>query len=579
MKLKRSIAALLLAVLLTSAVSCSPHTGIPDDSTQTNETTVENESTDNIVENELTLYDGADNIFRIVTATSPTDSERSFAEELAAKARSVFKVKPETVTDKHADESYSCEVVVGYTSLAGSDEAFSSMSYGQACIRVIGNRIFAVAFSEDGYGELMLHIQKLIGNNKKDGSLVLKSSQLEYTVSLEPYLIYVPTVGGCGLPTTVDCGINQTFFLYENASAEAFDNYVSKVGSEKIVSTSTVGGNKFATFDISSGILNVSFTKSDNSLRIIYEGNRRPTELFAPVDEVKAVCEPQIIMRGMSWRDENNENKINGLCIIIRLSDGRFIIVDGGWDRQRDADDLYKLLKDNTPEGMKITVAAWIITHAHEDHHSVFAFDFPSTYKNLVAVENVIFNPPAEGFYTGTNISGHAGNEREVLAGIHQFNARLVRPHVGDRYFIGDAVIDVIYTIDMHYPEQFDYYNTCSLMLSISIAGEKIMITGDASNVAFGIAVRVFGRELKSDIVQVAHHGYGTGVAADKSTDIARGYTLMAPSLLLWPSSQSGYQSGLKSVYNITLIRLPTIKRIIVAGEKDHVIHLPYDQE
>ena len=96
MKLKRSIAALLLAVLLTSAVSCAPHTGIPDDSTQTNETTAENESTDNIAEKELTLYDGADNIFRIVTATSPTDSERSFAEELAAKARSVFKVKPET---------------------------------------------------------------------------------------------------------------------------------------------------------------------------------------------------------------------------------------------------------------------------------------------------------------------------------------------------------------------------------------------------------------------------------------------------------------------------------------------------
>ena len=82
---------------------------------------------------------------------------------------------------------------------------------------------------------------------------------------------------------------------------------------------------------------------------------------------------------------------------------------------------------------------------------------------------------------------------------------------------------------------------------------------------------------MKSDIVQVAHHGYGTGVEANKSTNIVRGYTFMSPTSLLWPASESGYQSGLKSAYNVALIRLPSVKKIIVAGEKDHVFTLPYN--
>jgi hypothetical protein len=93
------------------------------------------------------------------------------------------------------------------------------------------------------------------------------------------------------------------------------------------------------------------------------------------------------------------------------------------------------------------------------------------------------------------------------------------------------------------------------------------------------MAADIFGNELKCDIVQVAHHGYGTGVDANKSTNIIRGYTFMSPSLLLWPSSDSGYQSGIQSAYNIALVRLPTVKKILVAGDYDHVVSLPYKSQ
>jgi hypothetical protein len=579
MQLKKFLSAMLLAALLMTFISCAPHTNDPSTDAVTSDTKTSSALTDVDPQRKLTLYDGADNLFRIVTASAPTDVEKAFAEELAGEIKSTLGKKPETVTDKHSDGSYACEVVVGYTALAESDAAFSSITYGQACVRVEGNRILVAAFSDDGYNELFLHFSRLIFSNKRNNALVLTVSQLEYTLSLDPYLINVPSADGVGLPTIVDCGIKQTLFLYENASKEAYDRYVSKIGAELAVSESSIKESRFSTFDIGAGILNVSFTSSDNALRIIYEHSTRPSELLTPEEGTVSVCEPLLIMRGMSWKDENNETKTNGLCIVIRASNGKFIIIDGGWDRQRDADDLYNILAEYTPSGTTPTVAAWVLTHAHEDHQSVFAFDFPNTYTGRVNVENVIFNPPASGFYIGSNVSGHVSNEKEIFNATSKLGAKLIRPHVGDKYYVGDAVIEINYTIDLHYPEKFDYYNTCSLMMTICIAGQRIMITGDASNVSFGMAADIFGNELKCDIVQVAHHGYGTGVDANKSTNIIRGYTFMSPSLLLWPSSDSGYQSGIQSAYNIALVRLPTVKKILVAGDYDHVVSLPYKSQ
>ena len=371
---------MLLAALLMTFISCAPHTNDPSTDAVTSDTETSSELTDVELQRKLTLYDGADNLFRIVTASSPTDAEKAFAEELAVEIKSTLGKKPETVTDKHSDGSYACEVVVGYTALAESDAAFSSITYGQACVRVEGNRILVAAFSDDGYNELFLHFSRLIFNNKRNNALVLTVSQLEYTLSLDPYLINVPSADGVGLPTIVDCGIKQTLFLYENASKEAYDRYVSKIGAELAVSESSIKESRFSTFDIGAGILNVSFTSSDNALRIIYEHSTRPSELLTPEEGTVSVCEPLLIMRGMSWKDENNETKKNGLCIVIRASNGKFIIIDGGWDRQRDADDLYNILAEYTPSGTTPTVAAWVLTHAHEDHQSVFAFDFPNTY-------------------------------------------------------------------------------------------------------------------------------------------------------------------------------------------------------
>ena len=115
-----------------------------------------------------------------------------------------------------------------------------------------------------------------------------------------------------------------------------------------------------------------------------------------------------------------------------------------------------------------------------------------------------------------------------------------------------------------------------SIIFSLKIAGQRMIITGDGANTSFDKMVNMYGSSLKADIVQVAHHGYGTGVSANASTGVMQGYTYMSPSLVLWPISESGFASVENAVYNVTIKTLPSVKKIIGAEGSDHVVMLPF---
>lgn len=575
---KRSLIAIILAVILILS-SCAPSIQTPEDTDTENSTLQPPEASDTLPPPEdpdrrITLFDGKGWSYGTTTASACTDFEKSFLTSLQKELSTLINDPLPSATDKEQKGDEVPEIIIGYTAHPIMRSLYANLAYGDACVKVVGNKILVASYTPEGFNMLLYHFFKIVRNGRSNGRVETTVSELETLIAADPYLNRIPKAEVDALPSISDCGINQTLLLYKGVGVDAYESYVASIDGSPVQSASERGSH-FATYVWGNDTVNVSFTKSDGALRIIYTVNCSPTELFSK-QETNKICEPMLIMRGMGWDVKGAEPKTNGLCIIIRLSDGRFIIVDGGWDRQRDADDLYKLLSEHTPKEMKTTVAAWIVTHAHEDHHSTFAFDFPDSYRDKVKVENVIFNPPMGGIYIGSNPSGHSKNEKDVISAIGKFGAKLIRAHVGDKYYVGDAEIDVLYTVDLVYPEAFEYYNTSSLMLSIRIAGQRIMITGDGSNVAFDKMADIFGQSLKCDIVQVAHHGYGTGVSAKESTGIVRGYGFMAPSLVLWPASSSGYQNGLKYTYNTSLIRLPTVKKIIVAGETNHIIELPY---
>lgn len=156
--------------------------------------------------------------------------------------------------------------------------------------------------------------------------------------------------------------------------------------------------------------------------------------------EMKAVCEPTVTQFRLK----------NGLCFVIQLERGDYILVDGGIKDEETEVRLYEFLKENSPNGQPC-VALWIFTHPHKDHIGLatefmpaygdkvevraFAYQFPNCDKIQVAMENVAkVKGEIEDLETGINTCYP--------------NALIYTLHTGQSYFYQGVEIEILYSLD-----------------------------------------------------------------------------------------------------------------------------------
>lgn len=226
-----------------------------------------------------------------------------------------------------------------------------------------------------------------------------------------------------------------------------------------------------------------------------------------------------------------------GMSYVIRLSDGRFIVIDGGREFEPDAKCLYECLKEGSPYE-KPVIAAWIMSHAHSDHFHCF-FAFMDCYAKEVVIEKFLFNFPQDESFEKypklykqdprfVNTSGDICIPR-MLQYIAQTGAPIYTPHTGQRYCIGDAVLDIYSSMDdtIHCT---DNLNATSLVIFMRLANQTILWATDASFSAAKVPDR-YGKLLAADILQVPHHGFGSGTAEAQ----IQGYELIRPQVCFLP--------------------------------------------
>jgi len=579
----KRLLSLLLAVLMVMStvsvlVSCNPGEGevttTPGGDVTTPDAGVQEDK-------DITLFENGEWTFQIVRNTKLTTLEESasisFRSALTGTVSGATRIAfgRDDLKEGESYDSETLEIYFGCTKHPEMQAFYPTVGMGEAGVKVVGNKILVYSNSYEGYDRLAARFERLCTQNLADNKIVVKASELEGTDVVNNALNAVPVPVGVKLTHSENCEYNQTLLIYDHATPEIFKEYQKKFSGFKENQNIEASGNLFATYTNGEDLYNISYSKGDEKLRVIVNKGTQATDLFEKPASVENKMTPRIILHGLATPGVNADQ--NGLCMIIQLSDGRYIVVDGGFSKESDSDKLYNLLKKNAPAGTKPTVAAWIITHAHGDHHGTYANYFVKTYSTVVDIQKLIFNPPSAAINKSDNEGGGYTKVISVTAGIK--GCEWIRPHVGDRYYIGDAVLDVLYTVDHMYPQSFTYYNTCSLIISLQIAGQRLMITGDAANVSFGKAVKMFGADLKADMVQVAHHGYTTGVSDEAATSITEAYKYMSPSLVLWPIGSFGYESVRNRVYNVILANLPSVKKIIVAKESDHYVDLPFKPE
>ena len=83
----------------------------------------------------------------------------------------------------------------------------------------------------------------------------------------------------------------------------------------------------------------------------------------------------------------------------------------------------------------------------------------------------------------------------------------------GQRYAFGNAIIEILGTFDDLAPfyVRADSSNHTSMIFSVTLAGQKLMSLGDATSYGLILAAKRYGDYLKSDFLQLSHHGYGDG--------------------------------------------------------------------
>lgn len=268
-----------------------------------------------------------------------------------------------------------------------------------------------------------------------------------------------------------------------------------------------------------------------------------------------------------------------GMSYAIRLSDGRFLVIDGGYNTYGDAEALYDTLQALSV-GEKPMIAAWILTHQHEDHFHCF-LDFMEKYAAKVEVEKLLFNFPAHDDFAHypelERDNAKLPNSRgfikipQLYALAEKHSIPVFTPHTGQKYRIGDANIEFLASIDdsIHVTKNG---NATSLVFRMELGGQVILWTADAGCSYVRLDER-YGNYLKADILQIPHHGFQSGTAEAE----IRTYDFVDPAVCLLPSDRY-------CTYTLFCLRREGTKHLLLServqevidGDEQRTLVLPY---
>lgn len=325
-------------------------------------------------------------------------------------------------------------------------------------------------------------------------------------------------------------GGNAYVLYHERSGKGEYNAYLAELELSGFTRhyTGEMGKLLYACYYNSAAVLNVTYASSDGVLRIVVEP--RDEVVLPPLEPIcdgtpKSV-EPKLCLFGDHLYDCHD----CGMGYIYRLHDGTFVVIDGG---MYDPDELpicfFNRLREMNGEG-KIVISAWFLTHAHHDHIRVFV-RLADLFADQLDIRRVICNFPGYLMQLG---SGHRGWCKNLVGSVDTALEKLsprpqvIRAHTGQRFDFPGLSVDMFFTLDdFKHPFFPDNFNATSLIFRLTTAGQTYMFLGDADSTTNGILVERFGELLRSDIVQVAHHGFWGGTKEV--------YDTIAAPIVFWP--------------------------------------------
>ncbi|MBQ9112275.1 MAG: MBL fold metallo-hydrolase [Clostridia bacterium] len=329
----------------------------------------------------------------------------------------------------------------------------------------------------------------------------------------------------------------------------------------KPMSDTTRAKNRYLLYRTDEGALYISYTYKLGCIRIFLDKGKEP---YLGSGARSAKGEAHLTLMNMAYDDEVQVSHDNGLGMIVTLADGSFIIYDGGYCTE--VEGLLRFLTDNAPKNTKPVIRAWVLTHTHMDHYGCFD-TFVRRYSDRVDIQTIIACIVLDEFYGGKRVNDRYFNDVLPLLAKEK-NLPIVTPTAGQIYEYAGVKMEVIQTAEDLYPLPVGMENHASTVTRLIFDEQRrnVLVTADVARSAVSFLVSTWGDYLKSDIMQVPHHGHS---GATKEL-----FDTVDPEVVIYTTDRKHYLERIESntAWNHYLINELNVKKAFVADGEYQII-------
>ena len=315
---------------------------------------------------------------------------------------------------------------------------------------------------------------------------------------------------------------------YYEQPFEAFLGVCKQHGDDgyELYNYHAMNGNHFATYYKGTRLRHIYWIEGERELNVVYSttgGTALPPK--SSIDKDSCSEKPSVT--------QLQSAKINGMGYVVRLSDGSFIIYDGGYAEL--STELWNTLVELNGSEADINIRAWLITHSHNDHYPCFT-SFANAYANKVKLGTLMISPINSAEASDNYLNSGVYVDLQKFA-----NAKLLYVHTGMLFEFGNVKMEILFTPDELYISDaygldgktiIDFNNT-SIVSRIYTDNSSCIFLGDAGDFVAYRLIAYYGKYLKSDMCQIAHHGVENFPLI--------GYRYIDAAILWYPCSASLY--------------------------------------
>lgn len=519
---------LLLVAALPLFSACNSDVEEPEDTSASEQPTQTEKNDDGINR----IFADGDFACRFIRPEVPTDEERAVFDALRDELSEITGKRPRLSTDfLAAGESYDDNefaIIVGRTGFEESKQLYSELGFGECRIQLIGRKLVIGFLDTEVAMEAIYSLGDILASAFKDGEIIADES-IRIAKVTDEIITKLPAYGNGIIEGVVAGGNGSNTAVIGETSLEDYQAYLSSLSSENgytLYAENTIENNRYATYVSEQYVITAIHTPVTSQTRLTIEtAADNPLPPLEP-EVYEVTCDSTVTQMGVE-----STGRQNGMCYIIKLADGSFMVFDGG--DQRCIDLFINTITSLADDPNNITIAAWVITHLHNDHaYMLRDLSAREDFMAIAKVERFIWNRPSK--LQMANVGDQSENDELLYQSMKSFEgATVYTAYAGQVYYIRNAVYTVYSSTEMLEPFVMGSYNDANVIGLLEIDGRLLFFPGDSDRTQTTNLVKLYGEGLRCDLLQVIHHGHNGGDTES--------YMLFDPITVLWPVGSDRY--------------------------------------